>query len=308
MFKDYKGPLILLMTSFIWGLAFVFQSVGMDYIGPFLFNALRFFIGAFILIIVKIISFIKEKKHNKEAKFITKKTLIAGLICGVFILLGCSFQQVGIVTTDAGKSGFITALYILFVPLLGLLFKKKTSWNCWVSIGIALIGFIFLCLVGNFSKIAIGDIYLLICSILFACQILTVDKFINDCDPIMISCLQFIIAGIGSIIISACFEEWSLSSILDAKWAVLYTGVLSCGVGYTTQMVGQKFTKPSVASLLLSLESVFALLTGLAFLQETLTWYEGVGCIFIFIAIIFSQITFEKKEKDEEKTNENQEI
>ena len=158
--KNLKGPLILLMTSIIWGLAFMFQSKGMEHIGPLVFNTIRFGIGALILLITKLIIFFVHKKSGSVESFINKPTLIAGLLCGAFVFLGSTFQQVGIVTTDSGKAGFITALYILFVPILGLIFKKKTSWNGWVSVLIALCGFFFLSLIGGISNISIGDIYL----------------------------------------------------------------------------------------------------------------------------------------------------
>ena len=294
--KNLKGPLILLMTSIIWGLAFMFQSKGMEHIGPLVFNTIRFGIGAFILLITKLIIFFVHKKSGSVEPFINKPTLMAGLLCGAFVFLGSTFQQVGIVTTDSGKAGFITALYILFVPILGLIFKKKTSWNGWVSVLIALCGFFFLSLIGGISNISIGDIYLLASALMFASQILTVDHYAEKSDPIMVCLIQFAISTVCSLIVSLIFESWTFEGIMSAKWSILYTGILSCGIAYALQMIGQKYTKPSFASLILSLESVVAVIAGVIFLKETLLWNEIVGCSLIFIAVIFSQLTFKKKE------------
>ena len=294
--KNLKGPLILLMTSIIWGLAFMFQSKGMEHIGPLVFNTIRFGIGAFILLITKLIIFFVHKKSGSVEPFINKPTLIAGLLCGAFVFLGSTFQQIGIVTTDSGKAGFITALYILFVPILGLIFKKKTSWNGWVSVLIALCGFFFLSLIGGISNISIGDIYLLASALMFASQILTVDYYAEKSDPIMVCLIQFAISTVCSLIVSFIFESWTFEGIMSAKWSILYTGILSCGIAYALQMIGQKYTKPSFASLILSLESVVAVIAGVIFLKETLLWNEIVGCSLIFIAVIFSQLTFKKKE------------
>ena len=294
--KNLKGPLILLITSIIWGLAFMFQSTGMDHIGPLVFNTIRFGIGALILLITKLIIFFVHKKSGSVESFINKPTLIAGLLCGAFVFLGSTFQQIGIVTTDSGKAGFITALYILFVPILGLIFKKKTSWNGWVSVLIALCGFFFLSLIGGISNISIGDIYLLGSALMFASQILTVDHYAEKSDPIMVCLIQFAISTICSLIVSFIFESWTFEGIMSAKWSILYTGILSCGIAYALQMIGQKYTKPSFASLILSLESVVAVIAGVIFLKETLLWNEIVGCSLIFIAVIFSQLTFKKKD------------
>ena len=294
--KNLKGPLILLMTAIIWGLAFMFQSKGMEHIGPLVFNTIRFGIGALILLIIKLIIFFVHKKSGSVEPFINKPTLIAGLLCGAFVFLGSTFQQIGIVTTDSGKAGFITALYILFVPILGLIFKKKTSWNGWVSVLIALCGFFFLSLIGGISNISIGDIYLLGSALMFASQILTVDHYAEKSDPIMVCLIQFAISTVCSLIVSFIFESWTFEGIMSAKWSILYTGILSCGIAYALQMIGQKYTKPSFASLILSLESVVAVIAGVIFLKETLLWNEIVGCSLIFIAVIFSQLTFKKKE------------
>ena len=302
--KNLKGPLILLMTSIIWGLAFMFQSKGMEHIGPLVFNTIRFGIGALILLIIKLIIFFVHKKSGSVEPFINKPTLIAGLLCGAFVFLGSTFQQVGIVTTDSGKAGFITALYILFVPILGLIFKKKTSWNGWVSVLIALCGFFFLSLIGGISNISIGDIYLLASALMFASQILTVDHYAEKSDPIMVCLIQFAISTICSLIVSFIFESWTFEGIMSAKWSILYTGILSCGIAYALQMIGQKYTKPSFASLILSLESVVAVIAGVIFLKETLLWNEIVGCSLIFIAVIFSQLTFKKKESSVQEETE----
>ena len=296
--KNLKGPLILLMTSIIWGLAFMFQSKGMEHIGPLVFNTIRFGIGALVLLITKLIIFFVHKKSGSVEPFINKPTLIAGLLCGAFVFLGSTFQQVGIVTTDSGKAGFITALYILFVPILSLIFKKKTSWNGWVSVLIALCGFFFLSLIGGISNISIGDIYLLGSALMFASQILTVDHYAEKSDPIMVCLIQFAISTICSLFVSLIFESWTFEGIMSAKWSILYTGILSCGIAYALQMIGQKYTKPSFASLILSLESVVAVIAGVIFLKETLLWNEIVGCSLIFIAVIFFQLTFKKKENN----------
>lgn len=286
-----KGEVILLITALIWGFAFVAQSSGMEHIGPFTFNVVRFFLGLTSLFIVLLI---KKRKSGKP--LFSKTSLIGGSICGIFIFIATSFQQYGIQFTSVGKTGFITSLYMLIVPLFSLFLKKKIPLNTWISLIIGVIGLYFLCINQNF-KIAKGDIFIFICAIGFAFQIMFVDYFSPKVDSIEISCVQFGVATLLSIVPMVACEKVVLSNILDAKWSLLYAGILSCAIAYTTQIYGQKHVNPSIASLLMSLESVFAVLGGMLILDETLSSRELIGCILIFIAVLLSQLKLQNIKK-----------
>ncbi len=290
-----KGEILLLITAFVWGFAFVAQSKGMEYIGPFSFNVFRFFLGALTLFVYLVVRFLVNKKKNRKPLF-TKYSLIGGICCGFFLFVAASLQQYGIQYTSAGKAGFITALYILFVPILSLFLKKKVPWNTWISIVIGLVGLYFLCIKKG-SSISSGDIYVFICSFIFAFHILCVDYFAQKADSIQMSCVQFGTAAFLSLILMIWKENITFENIIDAKWSILYAGVLSCALAYTLQILGQRSTNPSVASLLMSLESVFAVIGGMIILDEVLKFREWIGCILIFIAVVFSQLKIKKRIK-----------
>ncbi|CDM70185.1 putative membrane protein [Clostridium bornimense] len=290
--KRFYGNLMLILTALIWGSSFVAQSVGMDYIGPFTFNAIRCIIGGIVLI--PIILVMDKVKKESKTKNNNKQLILGGILCGIALFIGSTFQQFGISFTSVGKAGFITALYIVLVPLLGILFKKKVSLKIWLSVFISLIGLYLLCITENFS-IGKGDLLVLFCAFFFAIHILLIDYFSPKVNGVKMSCIQFFVAGIISVFPMAIFESPTLASILLAWAPILYAGVLSCGVAYTLQVVAQKNTDPTVASLLLSLESVFAVISGWFILGESLSLKELIGCILVFIAIILAQLPNKNK-------------
>lgn len=286
--KRLKYNLLLVLAAFIWGAAFSAQSAGMDYLGPFTFNAIRFIIGS--LVLIPVILLIDKKKKQKGEKVSTfKENLKAGIICGVILCAATSFQQIGIMYTLAGKAGFITALYVIMVPLVGILFGKKNRLLMWISAGMAVFGMYLLTLSEGFG-INKGDVLVFICSIIFTLHILVIDKYAPTLDGVKISSIQFMTSGVICAIIVPFTETVSLSSIWDCRIPILYAGIFSCGVAYTLQIIGQQKTQPVVASLLLSLESVFSVITAWLFLGESLSGREIAGCAIVFAAIILSQI------------------
>lgn len=287
-----KSNLMLLLCAMIWGSAFVAQSRGMDHIGPWTFNAMRSLIGGLTLLVL--IPFLDRVRNvKKEAHTDSKILLAGGVICGAVLCFASYFQQTGIQYTTVGKAGFLTALYTIAVPVLGIFAGKKTRPLVWVCVVISLVGFYFLSLEGSFS-LGLGDGLVLIGSLLFAVHILVIDYFSPKTDGVRLSCIQFFTAGIISFIPMMILEHPSLTSILQAATPILYAGVLSSGAGYTLQIVGQKGADPAVASLILSLESVFAAVSGFLFLHQVLSIREVFGCVLIFFAIIISQLP-EKK-------------
>lgn len=291
-----KNTFLLLLTAFIWGVAFVAQSVGMDYVGPLTFNAVRFIIGAIFLIpCIAFLDKLKEKENqaagkNTPAAPQNKKVLITGgICCGIAIAAASTLQQYGIAYTTVGKAGFITALYIVIVPILGIFLKKKPRLIIWLSVLLALVGLYFLCMTDSlsFSK---GDTLVLLCAFVFSLHIMIIDHFSPMVDGVRMSCIQFAVAGILCGIPALIFEHPTFSSLIAAWAPVLYAGILSCGVAYTLQIVAQKNYDPTVASLLLSLESVFSVLAGWVILHQSLSPREIFGCVLVFIAIILVQL------------------
>lgn len=287
-----KNSLILLLTAAIWGVAFVAQSVGMDYVGGFTFNMVRCIIGAIVLL--PVIWFLDRGRTSRsrtaEEKAAERKTLITGgICCGVFLCLASNFQQFGIKYTTVGKAGFITACYIVIVPILGLFLKKKCSPFIWAAVVMALIGLYLLCIQDGFS-IGRGDILVMICAVLFSFHILVIDYFSPKTDGVKLSCIQFFVAGILSGIPALLLENPQFSSICAAWKPILYAGVMSCGVAYTLQIIGQKDMNPTVASLILSLESCISVLAGWVILHQSLSTREILGCVIMFGAIILAQL------------------
>ena len=293
---------MLLLAAFIWGSAFVAQSIGMDYVEPFTFNCVRSIVGGLVLIpCIYLLGNRSERNREDTGQSRTvaaqtdKKTLlIGGVSCGVVLCLASNMQQIGIQYTSVGKAGFITALYIVIVPILGIFLKRRCGWKVWVSVLIALVGFYLLCMVGGFS-LEKGDIWLLGCALLFSVHILVIDHFSPMVDGVKMSCIQFFTCGILSGIAMLIAETPDINNILAAWMPILYAGVLSSGVAYTLQIVGQKNYNPTVATLLLSLESVFSVLTGWAVLHQKLSARELAGCVLIFIAVILAQLPEREK-------------
>lgn len=294
---QFKGVVILLLTAFIWGSSFVAQSVGMDSVEAFTFNGIRTLMGAAVLLpVILIRELFAVKKlpagERKSVKVFDKKTLIFGSILGVVLCAASNFQQFAFYYTDSGKIAFVTAFYMFFVPIFGLFLKKKLSLLTWLSVLGGCVGMYFLCIDPNAGVgINQGDILAFLCSIFYAVQILCIEKFAPQVDGIKLSCIQFAVSGTISCILMFIFETPNITNILSATTPLLYSGVMSCGLAYTFQIVGQKYTEATLASLLMCLESVFGVLCGALILHEVLTGREIAGCVIMFAAIILSQLS-----------------
>jgi drug/metabolite transporter (DMT)-like permease len=289
MGKNAAGITLLLTAAFIWGSAFVAQSVGMEYVKPATFNAVRFFVGALSLLPVIWVRsrFAGNATCSPAAGGGT--LLSAGLACGCVLFAGATLQQTGIVYTTVGKAGFITTLYIIIVPILGLFMKKRVALHMWFCAAAAIVGLYLLCGGGDVSSVNRGDLLVLGCALLFSVHILLIDRYSPLVDGVKLSFLQFLTSGALSLVMALITEHPNLSSIWAARIPILFTGVISCGVGYTFQILGQKSVNPALASLLMSLESVFAALTGWIILKQALSPREIAGCLVIFAAIIYAQ-------------------
>ena len=282
-----KQSILLLLAASIWGVAFVAQSVGMEYVGPFTFLTSRSVLGALVLLpVIKI----RENNRKESMQSDKKSLLIGGICCGTLLFVASILQQIGIMYTTVGKSGFITAMYIVAVPLLGIFLKRKTGWRIWLGVLLAVIGLYFLCMTSERVSIQKGDILTLFCAVTFSFHILTVDNFAPKMDGVKLSCVQFatcaILAGIGMWL----FETPDIQNILAAWLPIVYAGVLSSGVAYTLQIVGQRGLNPTAASLIMSMESVISVIAGWAILNQALSARELFGCILMFGAIILVQL------------------
>ena len=307
-----RNTIFLFLTAMIWGAAFVAQSVSMDYIGPFTFICLRSVIGGLFLIpVIMVIDNIRKKgpkegldaanangslgslknaqEENQKLSWKNKKLLESGIVCGIFLFLANCFQQTGIQYTTVGKAGFITTFYIIIVPIVGLFFKKYCGILTWIGVVIALAGLYFLCITEKMT-IQKGDALILCCSFLYTGQILAIDHYNPFVDGVKMSCIQFLTGGVLGAICMFLFETPNMAMILNAAGPILYTGIMSTGVAYTLQIVGQKGLNPTVAALIMSLESVFSALSGYLFLHQVLTTRELIGCVLMFIAIVLAQL------------------
>lgn len=298
MNKQRTSSFLLLLTSLIWGTAFVAQGAVSDVLGAFTFTAVRTFVGAAIMIPVWLImNRVQPQEAQRTAtKEGRKTTILAGVICGIFMFLGSGLQQVGITeymnlygTTAVGKAGFITALYVIFVPILGLFIKKRPSFKVWVSVIIALAGLYLLCVKEGFT-IDIPDVYLLLCALAFAFYILFVDHFAPRINIYLFSAIQLAVCGAISSVATAAFETVVWSDVLASWFPILYTGIFSSAIAYTLEAVAQKNVNPAVASLLFCLEAVFAALAGWLILNETMTGMEVLGCVLMFAAVLLAQL------------------
>lgn len=304
-----RNTFFLFLTAMIWGAAFVAQSVSMDYIGPFTFICLRSVIGGLFLIpVIIVLDGIRKKSQNESADVVNSENILhieteekqrlswknkqlieGGIVCGIFLFFANCFQQTGIQYTTVGKAGFITTFYIIIVPLIGLFFKKYCGILTWIGVVVALAGLYFLCITQKLT-IQRGDALILCCSVLYAGQILAIDHYNPFVDGVKMSCIQFLTGGILGAVFMLLFENPSIAMILSTAGPILYTGIMSTGVGYTLQIVGQKGLNPTVAALILSLESVFSALSGYLFLHQVLTTRELIGCALMFIAIVLAQL------------------
>lgn len=306
MKSKLKGNLMLLLTAFIWGTAFVAQSEGMNYVGPFTYCCLRNYLGAFILIPVML--FLRkgggENPHKKS--FQLKETIIGGIICGVVLGFAGALQQIGIVHTTAGKAGFISAIYIIGVPLVEFFLYKKKSVMVWVCAFIAMCGLYLLCVNEGF-KIGRGDLIVFISALGFTVHIMVIDRFNEKgADGVMMSSIQFFTAAVLMTVCMFIFEKPDLSDILSAKYTILYAGIMSSGVAFTLQIIGQRYTDATSASLIMSLESVFAALSGWLFLREVMTFKEFSGCALVFLAVILAQLKDKIKNTSEQNNNQGE--
>lgn len=294
MLKNLKGNLILLLTALIWGTAFVAQRDGMNHIGPYTFNVTRTFLAAVVLIPVVFVFKKLEKRGNNYSPVNKKITITGGIACGACLGLASTLQQIGIVTTTAGKAGFITALYVIIVPIIALVLGNKQPKKIWICVILAIAGFYLLCIKKDFS-LSIGDAFILACALGFAVHITVIDKFLEKgADALVMACIQFWSAGVFMLVPTFVFETPTVGGIVAAKYSILFTGIMSSAVAYTLQIIGQRYTKPAVATLIMSLESVFAALAGWVILGEYLSLKELLGCALVFTAVILAQIDFNK--------------
>jgi drug/metabolite transporter (DMT)-like permease len=311
MSKKMRGNLMLILTALIWGSAFVAQKSGMELIGPLAFNGIRTTIGGIVLIpaIVFLNNFKAKKaaaageelveKTPEEKKKENKLLIIGGICCGVALMVASTFQQIGIFYTTAGKAGFITALYVVLVPICGLFIGKRVRPVIWACVVASAVGLYLLCMPaggGGFGQINKGDVLIMICALCFTAHILVIDYFSPKVDGVKLSCIQFFVAGILSLILMfpldpmLGFDLPTFSTIVATWLPILYAGVLSCGVAYTLQIVAQADTDPTIASMILCLESVFAVIAGMIILGESMSARETIGCLIMFVAIVVSQL------------------
>ena len=305
--QKLKGNLMLLMTAFVWGVSFIFQSKGVETLSACAFNGIRSILGGIVLLPVIYLIDQNKKKRGENVYKIDKKLIKAGVICGIFLCLASTIQSMGMVYTSPGKAGFITALYMVMVPITGLFMGKKPSKAVVFAVMVAVVGLYLMC-VEKGAGINKGDILVFICSILFSIHIMVIDHYSPMVDGVKLACLQFFVCGIINVLYMLIFEEVYIDKILDNWINIGYAGVFSCGVAYTLQIVGQKYTDPTSASILMSLESVFSTLStvvlvalGFNLTGGALNAREIFGCILMFAAIMLVQLPDNKISKKKTK-------
>ena len=290
--RKLLGNILLLITTAIWGTAFAFQRMGMDSIEPATFSAVRMLLAA---VAVTPLVFLGKGKEISDKRAYRKNTIVGGILCGLCLGTATIFQQVGIVQTSAGKAGFITAMYMLLVPVINLiLFRKKSPAVVWIAVLIGIIGMYLLCINEEFS-LSRGDALVSVCALVFSFHIICTDHFVQNANPVGMSVIQLYVTALLSAVVAAFTENPSWNDVRAAIIPILYCGLGSGAIGYTLQIVAQKFTEPAVASLLMSLEAVFAVLGGTLILGEKMTTREAIGCLVMFIAVILAQIPSRKK-------------
>ena len=298
--QQVRGNLLLLLASLIWGTAFVAQSVGMEHIGPFTFMAARSIIGALSLVPVILLQNARKKHLGQPLKMSagSKRSLLrGGILCGLLLTVAANLQQAALLYTTTGKAGFLTALYILLVPIAGIFMGRRVVPAVWLAIAVAAIG-LYLLSVKSSLTIDPADLLLIACAFVFTGHILAVDHYSPKVSGVALSCLQFLVAGLLSSLMMFLFESPSVPDLLASALPLLYVGVLSSGVAYTLQIMGQRLTTPAVASLIMSGEAIFALVGGMLILGERMTGREALGSALMFIAIIGAQLAqIPKKEK-----------
>lgn len=292
MKRQLKGTASLLFATIIWGSAFIAQSVGMEHIGPFTFQAIR--CGLAVLFLIPLSFLFEKDKKQFMKKWTAPRLWKVGVICGIALFAAAGLQQMGLVYTSPGKAGFITAMYIVLVPILGLFIKQKPPLSAWISVVIAVIGLYLLSCVGV-TQINTGDLLCLGCALGFSVQITLIDRLAGDLDGIRLNCVQSLVCAVLSAVFMFAAETPDMENILSCWLPLGYAGILSMGVAYSLQIVGQKDLEPTAASLIMSLESVFAALFGWLLLHETMTVWEFSGCVLVFSAVILSQIPIGRK-------------
>ena len=297
--RRWRGNVVLLITALVWGFAFVAQSTAMDYVGPFTFQSVRSILGAAVLVLYLAV---RNFRHSKQWKPGEKRRLvIGGICCGTMLCIASCLQQIGIQYTTVGKAGVITTMYVLLVPIFGLFLHRRSPEQVWICVVIAAIGLYLLSMSGSF-RLSRGDTFVALCAVCFAVHILVVDHFAAGVDGVELSCVQFLVSGLLAAIPMAAVEQPTLQ-VLETAWLpIAYAGVMSCGVGYTLQIVGQRYAEPTTATLIMSLESVFAVVGGILLLHQIPTPREAVGCLLMFAAVIYAQLPTRprKKEKSHE--------
>lgn len=286
------------VAALIWGTSFVAQSVSADYVEAFTFNTARSVVAfVFLAVLCIVVRKMRQNSHGEEQSAETKKgraLLLGGICCGVALTVASNLQQKGLETTTSGKAGFITALYIVIVPILGIFMKKKAPKAIWISVILAVAGLYCLCMTENFS-ITMGDFYVLLCAFCYSAHILVIDHFTQKVNGVELSCMQFLVCAILSAVGMIAMETPSWESIMICLWPILYVGIFSSGIAYTLQILAQKDSNPTVVSLLLSLESVFATLAGALILGDQMSGKEYFGCALMLCAVVLAQLPERKK-------------
>ncbi|MBO5518219.1 MAG: DMT family transporter [Firmicutes bacterium] len=306
--KKLISNILLLSAALIWGVSFVFQRKGMEYIEPLTFAASRLVLAALSVAVLAFVMDLRDRrrpdfepKTGEEARNYKKNTVLGGVLAGLCLVGAGAFQQMGVVYTTAGKAGFITTLYMMLVPIINFaVFRKKSPLQTWVGVVLGVIGLYLLCMTDKSFSLTKGDTLVMICSIFFALHILTCDHFVDKGNPVKISAIQFITACVCTWVLAFLFEEPTWAKILSAMVPIAYCGIMSGGVGYTFQILAQKNTDPTIAALLLSLESVFAVIAGAIMLKEMMSTRELLGCLVMFVAIILVQIPLPSKKTKKE--------
>ncbi len=288
--KTLRGNLLLIVAAVIWGSAFVAQSEGMAYVGPFSFGAVRYIIGGVVLI--PFAWFFSRNDENKDVR----GTIFGGIMCGLALFLASTLQQIGIQYTTVAKSGFLTAMYIVLVPILRIVLGKRPTFRVWLCILVAAVGVYFLCAMDGFS-INIGDGLMILSALMFSVHICVIDHFVEKHSGVWLACIQFLVVGLVSTPFMFIFEAPTIADISNAWVEILYTAVFSSGIAYTFQILGQRDTNPVVASLIMSTESLFAALSGWVILGQAMTVRELFGSLLMISAIVFAQLPEKKKEK-----------
>ena len=294
MKKQMQGTFALLCGTLIWGLAFIAQSVGMDHIGPFTFQAVRCFLAVVFLFPTTMVFDAKIGIRKSLEKWKNKRLWLAGAVCGSALFIAASLQQVGLLYTDPGKAGFLTAMYIVLVPMLGIFLRRRPGINAVFSVVLALVGLYLLSFMGV-SAINVGDLLMIGCALAFAVQILLIDNFAGDLDGLRLNCVQALVVSVLSLPWMLLTETPEMGNILECWLPLCFAGILSMGVAYSLQIVGQRNLEPTTASLIMSLESVFAALGGWLILHNTMTARELLGCCLVFAGVIVSQLPMKKK-------------